>query len=176
MLQEDRYEKICGCAKGRHSVVCERRGRSKMTQEEYDADVLAEKEEKRVAALASLKEEADEKIEELREKAESYGLVGKAGIDALKVLRPMIREMAELTATELRGLFGEDLAPLGKAIDDAAWFIVEHGVEQKAELVKRMMTTTGLSEGTCLALVLSSSEALNVAIKNAFDNKGDKKK
>lgn len=175
-MRTDLYEEICGCTKGRHSVICVRRGRDKMTKAQYDADVAKEKDEKRAEELADLREEAAEQIEALQAKAEQYAIIGKTGIEALKALRPMIRELAELTAGELRALFGEDLAPLGKAADDAILFVVNRSAEQKAELLKRLMTSTGLSEATCLALVLSSHEVVSAAIKNALDGSGDKKK
>jgi len=176
MFNAGGYEEICGCAKGRHAVLCVRRGRDKMTKEEYDADVLKEKEEKQAEAIAELREEAAEEIEKLRMKAEQYGVVGKLGIDALKTMRPTIKELVALTADELRTLFGEDLAPLGKLVNDASDFLVELGATQRAKLVKKLMRDTELSEATCLAVVLSSSEAITAAIKNAFDNKDTKKK
>lgn len=126
----------------------------------------------RSLGLDELAEEANDEFEAILGKAEEYAVIGRAGLDLVEKLRPLIREFAGALATPLREIFGKDLAPLIDTLDAAVLKILTDGATMRAKLVQNLVANTGLSEQTCLAVVLASSEALTSAFNN---NKNQKK-
>lgn len=167
-------EADCGCRISlrdfksiEHTERCKSRGWHAMSKEAIEAD-------KKKLFLEDLREEAQEKVDAIRGQVDQYAVVGEMSLDVIKAVRPTLAALAEGLSGQLRGIFGHDLAPILKAIEDAGTWAVRTGATTRAEMVKELMEKTQLSESTCLAIVLSSAQAVEASIKNAFDRDRDK--
>lgn len=149
---------ICGCRGFRHTRMCIDRGWTKMSSKE---DVAADRKQ---AELEELREEAETKVAGFKGTVEQFAVLADVGITALQSVRGTFP--IDKIANELRTLFGADLKPLLDLIQVAGKHMLVEGSNMRADQVKALMERTGLSEESCVAIVLATGEAVVAALRS----------